>query len=138
MPIFPASLRVSHRTVGYKKKRCAKYKRNKKLELKQLVRTLYIEDMIKTDLYADDTTLFLNDENDMRYGLNAIHKFSIFSGLEVNKTKSHAMWLGSNKNCTDTFFGFNWKEKNIDLGSVFLKLLYKCASHIDENWSNIK
>ena len=106
------------------------------MELKQC--TLYIEDMIKTDLYADDTTLFLNDENDMRYGLNAIHKFSIFSGLEVKKTKSHAMWLGSNKNCTDTFFGFNWKKKKKkDFGSVLLKLLYKCASHIDENWSNI-
>ena len=62
--------------------------------------------MIKTDLYADDTTLFLNGEDDMRYAHNLIHEFSIFYGLEVNKTKSHAMWLGSNKNCTDTFWGF--------------------------------
>ena len=56
------------------------------MELKQC--TLYnnIED-IKTDLYADDITLFLNDENDMWYGFNAIHEFSVFSGLEVNKTK---------------------------------------------------
>ena len=46
--------------------------------------------MIKTDLYAD-ITLFLNDEDDMRYALNIIHKFSIFYDLEVNKTKSHAM-----------------------------------------------
>ena len=51
---------------------------------------IYIEDMIKTDLYAD-ITLFLNDEDDMRYALNIIHKFSIFYDLEVNKTKSHAM-----------------------------------------------
>ena len=100
------------------------------MELKQC--TLYnnIED-IKTDLYADDITLFLNDENDMWYGFNAIHEFSVFSGLEVNKTKSHATWLGSNKNCMDTFFGLT------DSWSVFVKLLYKCASHIDENWSNI-
>ena len=33
-------------------------------------------------------TLFLNDEDD---ALNVIHKFSIFYGLEVNKTKSHAI-----------------------------------------------
>ena len=46
--------------------------------------------MINTDLYAD-ITLFLNDEDDMRYALNIIHKFSIFYDLEVNKTKSHAM-----------------------------------------------
>ena len=46
--------------------------------------------MIKTDLYAD-ITLFLNDEDDMRYALNIIHKFSIFYDLEVNKTKSHVI-----------------------------------------------
>ena len=96
-----------------------------------------IQDIIETDLYADDITLFLNDEDDMRYALNVIHKFSIFSGLEVKKTKSHAMWPGSNKNCTDTFFGFNGKKKTKVSGSVFLQLLYKCGSHIDENWLNV-
>ena len=55
-----------------------------------------------------------NDENDMWYGLNAIQEFSIFSSLEVNKTKSHATWLGSNKNRMDTFFGFNWKKKFLE------------------------
>ena len=56
----------------------------------------YIEDIIKIALYADDITLFLYDENDLRHALNVIHEFSIFSGLEVNKAKSHAMLLGSN------------------------------------------
>ena len=68
--------------------RDAKYKRNKKLEFKQSI--LYIEAM--TDLYAD-IILFLNDEDDMRYALNVIHKFSIFYGLEVNRTKSHTIIL---------------------------------------------
>ena len=71
----------------------------------------YIEDIIKIALYADDITLFLNDENGMHHALSVIHEFSIFSGLEVNKTKSHAMWPGSNENRTDNFFGFNWKKK---------------------------
>ena len=82
-------------------------------------------------MYADDITLFLNDENGMHHALSVIHEFSIFSGLEVNKTKSHAMWLGSNKKRTDTFFGFNWKGKLKILGVYFFN--YKCASHIDEN-----
>jgi len=30
----------------------------------------YIEDTIKTDFYADDTALFLNDDDDRRYALN--------------------------------------------------------------------
>ena len=76
-----------------------------------------IQDIIETDLYADDITLFLNNEDDMWYALNVIHKFSIFSGLEVNKTKS--LWLGSNKNCTDTISGFNWKKKLKILGVHF-------------------
>ena len=84
-------------------------------------------------MYADDITLFLNDENGMHHALNVICEFSVFSGLEVNKTKSHAMWLGSNKTCTDTFFGFNWKGKLEILGVYFFN--FKCASHIDENWS---
>ena len=46
----------------------------------------YIEDMIKTDLYADHTALFLNDEDDRRYALNVIHEFCIFYGWEVNKS----------------------------------------------------
>ena len=79
----------------------------------------YIEDIIKIALYADDITLFLNDENDMRHALNVILEFSIFSGLKVNKTKAHAMWPGSNKNRTDTFFGFNWKKKLKSLGVYF-------------------
>ena len=43
------------------------------------------------------------------------------------------MLLGSNKNRTDTFFDFSWKEKLKLLGVYFCN--YKCASHIDENWS---
>ena len=43
------------------------------------------------------------------------------------------MLLGSNKTCTDTFFGFNWKGKLEILGVYFFN--FKCASHIDENWS---
>ena len=91
----------------------------------------YIEDIIKIALYADDIALFLNDENDMRHAVNVIHEFSVFSGLKVNKTNAHAMWPRSNKN--RTLFGFNWKKKLKILGVYFGS--YKCASHIDENWS---
>ena len=77
----------------------------------------YIEDIIKIALYADDITLFLNDENDMRHALNVIHELSIFSGLEVNRTKSHAMWLGNGS-----------KGKAKDSGNVFLQL-QMCVSY---------
>ena len=60
----------------------------------------YIEDTIKTDFYADDTALFLNDEDDRRYALNVIHEFCIFYGWEVNK--SHTPLHGL------TFFFFSF------------------------------
>ena len=58
----------------------------------------------KTALYADDLTLFKKNEQDMQQALGILAEFSTFSGLEINRMKSEAMWLGSKQNCTDTFF----------------------------------
>ena len=70
-----------------------------------------LESIIKIALYADDLTLFLKDEHDMQkdehdmqQALEILAEFSTFSGLEINRMKSEAMWLGSKQNCTDTFF----------------------------------
>ena len=41
------------------------------------------------------------------------------SGLELNKSKTEALWLGSNKNRTDTPFGIRWPE-----GSMSMHLAY--------------
>ena len=41
------------------------------------------------------------------------------------------MWLGSNQNCTDTFFGFVWKRRLKILGVYFT--CEKCASRVEEN-----
>ena len=54
-----------------------------------------------------------------------------FHKLRKNIHITTKQW--SNKNRTDTFFGFNWKKKLKILGLYFCS--YKCASHIDENWS---
>ena len=52
----------------------------------------------------------------------------------MNKRKSEAMWLGSKKNCTDTFFDFVWKKQLKILGVYFSN--DKCASMVAENWTN--
>ena len=46
-------------------------------------------------------------------------EFSTFSGLEINRMKSEALWLGSKQNFTDTFFGFVWKRRLKILGVYF-------------------
>jgi len=94
----------------------------------------HVDEFVKITLYADDITLFLSDENEMHIALDIISQFSVFSGLYMNKRKSEAMWLGSKKNCTDTFFDFVWKKQLKILGVYFSN--DKCASMVAENWTN--
>ena len=91
-----------------------------------------ISSFLKIAMYADDVTLFLSHEQDMHQALSLFHNFSEFSGLEINKQKSVAMWLGSKKHCGDTFYGFSWKRKIKILGIHFSN--DKPASDLNENW----
>ena len=59
-------------------------------------------------------------------------EFSSLSGLEINRTKSEAMWLGSKQDYTDAFFGLVWKRRLKILGVCFT--CDKCASLVEENW----
>ena len=92
-----------------------------------------LERIIKIALNADDLTLFSKDEQDMQQELEILAEFSTFSGLEINRMKSEAMWFGSKQNCTDTFFGFVWKRRLKILGEYFA--CDKCASQVEENWA---
>ena len=49
---------------------------------------------IKNTLYADDTTLFVKDIESVQELLEMLAKFRRCSGLELNKSKTEAMWLG--------------------------------------------
>ena len=72
---------------------------------------MFFEDIVKIALYADDLILFLKDEHDLHHALNVIHALSHFSGLQMNKRKTEAMWLGSNKHRVDTVYDIKWKTK---------------------------
>ena len=92
-----------------------------------------MESIIKIALYADEITLFLKDEQDMQQALNIFTEFLSFPGLEINRTKSETMWLGSKQHCPDTFVGFVWKRRLKIIG-VYLPC-DKCASQVEENWT---
>ena len=98
----------------------------------QLGQTELIDNFIKIALFADDVTLFLRNEEDMMHALTVFQHFSVFSGLEINRSKSEAMWLGSLKNNVNTHLGFTWKKKIKILGVYFA--CDKSASLVDENW----
>ena len=92
------------------------------------------EDFIKllTAIHADDITLFLEDEKDMRFAISIPEDFADISGLIVNKLKTEAMWLGRYRNRHQTFLGIKWTSKLKILGIIFSN--DKCAPQIDDNW----
>ena len=53
---------------------------------------------IKITQLADDTTLFLNNEEDITKSLNILEEFGTLSGLKINKDKTKGMWLGKRNN----------------------------------------
>jgi hypothetical protein len=90
------------------------------------------EQMLKILLYADDITMFLNNRNDLKNALMLISYFSKCPGLSVNRKKTEAMWLGSNKSCKEEYEGLTWKSRVKILGIYFSNTMP--ASEIEENW----
>ena len=69
---------------------------------------------LKISQYADDTTVFVHDLDSVTSLLNLLSDFHACSGLEINTTKTEAMWLKR----TDTPFGFKWPKEPICALSV--------------------
>ena len=63
---------------------------------------------IKITQYADDTTVLVRDLDAVSQLLKLLHNFKNISGLEVNKHKTEAMWLGSWRNQSEKPFGIKW------------------------------
>ncbi len=85
--------------------------------------------------YADDTTLFMRDQNDVLNTLTLVNQYSKFSGLTLNKKKTEAMWLGRDKDSKREVAGLKWKLVNPTikvLGVIFSNRI--CASAINDNW----
>ena len=74
---------------------------------------------VKTTMYADHTTVFLRDTESISYLLKLLDQFKTVSGLEVNASKTEAIWLGQWKNRSDTPFSFSWPVDPICALGVF-------------------
>ena len=68
---------------------------------------------------ADDTTVFVEDENSLSKILEIIELFHLFAGLKLNKTKTEAMWLGKWRNSTANPLGLKWVQEVHSLGIFF-------------------
>ena len=53
----------------------------------------------KISQFADDTILILEDATSLRNAMNIVNSFGVLSGLQLNKKKTKALWIGaSSKN----------------------------------------
>lgn len=91
-----------------------------------------LHQIVKIILYADDVTLLLRDRNDVRLALDILNQFRFLSGLQLNITKSQAMWLGSNTCFANEGFGLSWNNEIKVLGIYFSNSTQ--ASLINKNW----
>ena len=82
---------------------------------------------LKISQYADDTTVFVRDLDSVVSLLTVLNEFKVLSGLEINTTKTEAMWLGEWKDRTDEPFGFKWPKDPVNaLGVFFFSQPRKC------------
>ena len=79
---------------------------------------------IKLSQFADDTTVFVSDQDSVSNLLKLLRKFKHASGLEINTTKTEAMWLGAWRNRTDTPFNFKWPARTYPCPWRFLFLQF--------------
>ena len=68
---------------------------------------------IKSTQYADDTTVLVRDLESVPHLIKLLEDFKEVSGLEINKHKTEAMWLGSWRNRNDKPFGFKWPQDSV-------------------------
>ena len=65
----------------------------------------------KVRIYADDTTVCLNDLSSLQSLFSLISIYERGSGAKLNKSKTEAMWLGSWQSPTDEPLGLSWVAK---------------------------
>ena len=63
---------------------------------------------IKITQYPDHTTVFVRDEESAEQLLRLLDEFKLISGLEINTSKTEAMWLGRWRDETHTPSNFKW------------------------------
>ena len=86
---------------------------------------------LKISQYADDTTVFVRDLQSVTSLLKLLNEFNECSGLEINNTKTEAMWLGEWKDKTDEPFGFKWPKEPINALGVFFSYNHASADELN-------
>ena len=104
----------------------------KGIKVKSNYRNDQNEYIFKILQYADDTSLFLKDKEDLEKALNIFELFEHISGLKLNRNKTQAMWLGTEKDNATKPCNLKWVRQIKILGIYFRSDV--TAIEIDDNW----
>jgi hypothetical protein len=74
---------------------------------------------IKLVQMADDTTVFIEDQDSLEHIFKILETFEKYAGLKLNKSKTEAMWLGKNINNCNTPLNIKWVKQVHSLGIFF-------------------
>ena len=89
---------------------------------------------IKILQYADDGTLFLNTEDEMKIAVDIISLFGKLAGTTLNLSKCEGLWLGSDKyrqqNCN--LLNIKWPIEPIRCLGIFIG--HSIEQKLEKNW----
>lgn len=75
----------------------------------------------KIQQFADDSTLFMKDEESLLRALDTVENFRTYSGLSLNLSKTFGLNLGEVKLTSDLARGIEWRDSLHILGITFSK-----------------
>ena len=87
---------------------------------------------IQVTQLADDTTVFLKNEQAVENCPKDIKEFGKVSGLKLNSEKTEGLWLGRGRNRGDNFADINWGKDSIKALGVFFG--YNKQDIEERNW----
>jgi hypothetical protein len=88
----------------------------------------------KISQYADDTVLYLSNENSLKAIFQTLDLFSKCSGLKANRDKCEALWIGASSNYRHKPLGIKWPSTPIR--SLGINIQNDYAKVISENFNN--
>ncbi len=92
-----------------------------------------LENNIKQSMYADDTTLLLNDVKSLDHAIDTVKKFSAVAGPVLNVEKTEGILLGPLKNSLQHYKGISFTNNAVRCLGVYMGHDQKACHEL--NWS---
>jgi hypothetical protein len=89
----------------------------------------------KISQYADDTVIFLNDEDSLKNVFIILDIFTKCSGLKANREKSEAIWISASSNYKHKPLGIKWPNTPIKCLGIYLQNDHQKL--IDDNFNRV-